>query len=302
MKEFTAKVEGKEVAITHPDRVIWPELGITKWDYIGYLTTVAPYLLEHAKDRMLMIWRYPEGIGGRRIEERSVHGAPPDWVPRVMYNDKQRILLNDTATLVWLANWGAVELHVPFDTYYRKDYPTDLVLDLDPPDEHSFDLAAEVALRAKAVLDSLSLTSVPRTSGATGMQIYVPIEPAYRFEEARAVNRFLAEYLQQQLPAKVTLERVVRRRGNKLYVDYLQLWRGRTMPAPYAVRARQAATVATPVSWEEVERGIQPGDFTILTVPERVERLGDLFRAVTTEKHKYANRLDHIIQFVKGRT
>jgi bifunctional non-homologous end joining protein LigD len=208
-------------------------------------------------------------------------------------------LLNDTATLIWVANLDALELHVPFDTYKHKDFPTELMLDLDPPDDHSFELVTEVALRAQEILNSLSLPSVPKTSGATGVQIYVPITPDYRYEDARLVNRFIAEYLQQKLPGEITLDRVVHRRGRKLYLDYLQLWRGRTMAAPYSVRATKLATVSTPLLWSELERGVRPNDFTISSITERLKQKGDLFSPITTAKLQYENSLDEIIQFVK---
>ncbi|CAG7616664.1 non-homologous end-joining DNA ligase [Paenibacillus allorhizosphaerae] len=301
MNDLTVNVEGKELTITNPDKLLWPAARISKKQYIAYLSAVAPYLLSYAKDRMLMIWRYPEGIEGKRLEERSIHGHAHNWVPRIVYQEKERILLNNAATLVWVANMAALELHVPFDTYQRKDFPTELVLDLDPPDEHSFVMASEVALRIKAVLDSLTLTSVPKTSGATGLQIYVPIVPKYPFEDTRLVNRFVAEFIQQQLPGLVTLDRVVRRRGGKLYLDYMQLWRGRTMPAPYSVRARKEATVSTPLLWEEIERGIRPVDFTMQSVVARLQTLGDLFSPITTDKARNINSLDEIIRFVKAR-
>ncbi len=145
-----------------------------------------------------MIWRYPTGPGGKRIEQRSVHGTAPEWLPRVVYNGKERILLNNTASLVWVANLDALELHVPFDRYDRKDYPTELVFDLDPPDDRSFALVSETALALKEVLDSLGLFSVPKTSGATGLQIYIPIEPKYTFAETRKINKFIADYMSQK--------------------------------------------------------------------------------------------------------
>lgn len=301
MNEIVVDVEGKEVTITNPDRVLWPELGVTKKEYIAYLTTVSPYLLPYTRDRMLMIWRYPGGVGKRRFEERSIHGVAPDWIPRIEYKQKDRILLNDTATLIWVANLDAIELHVHFDKVDRMDHPTELVLDLDPPDDNSFGLVTEVSLAVKAVLDSLSLTSVPKTSGATGLQIYVPIKPEYPYEDVRRINHFLANYLVERLPDQITLDRVVNRRGRKLYLDYLQLWKGRTMAAPYSCRARKEATVSAPLLWKELEHGVNPTDYTILTVPGRVNRMGDLFRAITTEKQDNESSLGAIIEFVKAR-
>ncbi|CAI6082835.1 non-homologous end-joining DNA ligase [Cohnella sp. JJ-181] len=299
MEKQLYAIEGREIEITHPDRVVWPEAGIAKLDLIRYLMEVAPYMLPYTRDRMLMVWRYPDGIGGKRIEERSIHGAAPEWVPRVAYGGKERILLNDAATLAWLANRGAVEFHVPFDRYNRKDVPTELVFDLDPAAGMPFEAVREVALKLKETLDGLSLASFPKTSGATGLQIFVPIAPRYTFEEARLINTFVARYMLEQLPDRITLERVVEKRGGKLYFDYLQLWRGRTMAAVYAVRATPQATVSTPVTWDEVSAGFEPADFTIATMPQRLRTKGDLFKGVSSEAHRDEQQIDEVLAFVR---
>ncbi|MDI4649205.1 non-homologous end-joining DNA ligase [Cohnella hashimotonis] len=299
MEKQRYAIEGRELEITHPDRVVWPEAGIAKLDLIRFLMEVAPYMLPYTRDRMLMVWRYPDGIGGKRVEERSVHGEAPDWLPRIAYGGKERILLNDAATLAWLANRGAVEFHVPIDRYNRKDMPTELVFDLDPAKGMPFEAVREVALKLKETLDGLSLASFPKTSGATGLQVFVPIAPKYTFEEARLINAFVARYMQEQLPDRITLERVVEKRGDKLYFDYLQLWRGRTMAAVYSVRGTRAATVSTPVTWDEVEEGFEPGDFTIATVPQRLRTVGDLFRSVSSEAHRVEQQVDEVLAFVR---
>lgn len=298
MEKNVVLIEGREIEITDPDRVIWPESGITKLDYLKYLIEIAPYLLPYARDRMLMVWRYPDGIEGRRVEERSIRGPAPEWLPRVTYADKPRLLLNDLATLAWVANRGAIELHLPFDRYDRKDYPTELVFDLDPADDMPFEAVREVALRLRDALNGLALRSFPKTSGATGLQIFVPIEPKYTYEEARWINTFIARYLLERMPNLITLERVVEKRANKLYFDYLQLWRGRTMAAAYSVRAKRLATVSAPVSWDEVEAGCHPADFTIKTVPLRIKRIGDLFAPVSSESRRLSQRVDEVLAFI----
>lgn len=299
MEKQRYAIEGKALEISHPDRVFWPEAGIAKLDLIRYLMEVAPYMLPYTRDRMLMVWRYPDGIGGKRVEERSLHGEAPDWLPRIAYGGKERILLNDAATLVWLANRGAVEFHVPFDRYDRKDVPTELVFDLDPAPGMPFEAVREVALKLKETLDGLSLASFPKTSGATGLQVFVPIVAKYTFEETRLINAFVARYMQEQMPDRITLERVVEKRGDKLYFDYLQLWRGRTMAAVYAVRATPTATVSTPVTWGEVAKGFEPADFTIATVPQRLGTMGDLFQGVSSDAHRVEQRVDEVLAFVR---
>jgi bifunctional non-homologous end joining protein LigD len=296
--EVVRVIAGREVRITNAEKALWPEPGITKVMYVDYLLSVAPYLLPYAQDRLLMTWRYPYGAGGRRLEEKAVPDGAPAWIPRAFYKDKDWILLNDPATLAWVGNRAALELHVPFDRYNHPGYPTDLAFDLDPPGPGHFDLVLAVARQLRRVLDSLSLFSVPRASGATGMQIFVPIEPAYTFAQTRTINQFIAEYLQQLMPRQITLERVVGKRGQKLYFDYLQLWKMRTMPAPYSARATAGATVATPVTWAEVEHGFSPSDFTVLTVGQRLREHGDLFSPVTTAKAQHRQSLATILAFM----
>jgi bifunctional non-homologous end joining protein LigD len=126
-------VEGRRIEITHPDKIIWEDQSITKIDYIHYLLDVSPYLIKHAKERLLMVWIYPHGIDGKKIEKRSVPMTAPEWVSSTFYKEKERMLLNDRATLVWAANYGAIEFHVPFDRHDKPDYPLEMVFDLDVP-------------------------------------------------------------------------------------------------------------------------------------------------------------------------
>lgn len=291
------EVDGHLIEITHPEKIIWENQGITKLDYIQYLLNVSSHLIQHAKERLLMIWVYPHGISGKKIEKRSLPQTAPEWISHTFYKEKERILLNDQATLVWAANYGAIEFHVPFDRHDKTDYPLEMVFDLDPPDANSFELVLEVAIKLKQLLESLGLISVPRTSGSLGMQVFVPIQPNYTFEQTRKINTFVAQYFAEQMPQHITLERVVSKRGNKLYFDYLQLWRGRTMPVVYSARAKSEPTVAAPLSWEEVETGIRPTDFTILNMRKRIQEMGDLFNPVTTEKLNQS--LDDILNFIE---
>ncbi|TCM96865.1 bifunctional non-homologous end joining protein LigD [Paenibacillus sp. BK033] len=290
-------VDGKRIEITHPDRIIWKAQGISKLDYIHYLVSVSPYMIQHAKNRLLMVWLYPHGITGKKIEKRSVPASAPEWVSQVFYKSKERILLNDTSTLVWAANYGAVEFHVPFDRYDKTDYPMEMVFDLDPPDDKSFHRVIEVALMLKELLQSLGLSSVPRTSGSSGLQVFVPIEPVYTFEQTRKITAFIANYFREQMPERITLERVVSKRGDKLYFDYLQLWRGRTMPVVYSPRAKPNATVAAPLTWSELAEGVQPTDFTMLNIAGRISEKGDLFQPLTTEKQNQS--LHEILAFME---
>jgi bifunctional non-homologous end joining protein LigD len=288
-------IEGKQLHIQHPQKELWP--GITKMDYIRYLLQVAPQMLPYTHNRMLMFWKYPQGIQQPKTEKRSIPEAyAPDWLPTTQYNDKTRILLNDTATLIWLANEEALELHVPFDRFDKKDYPTEIAFDIDPMEE-GFAAAREVALKLKKILDSLNLMSIAKTSGGLGLHIFVPVEVRYTFEQTRQITKFVADILIQKMPDLITLERLVKNRANKVYFDYLQLWRGRTLAAPYSVRARPGAAVSTPVTWEEIKNGVLPADFTVFTVPGRIQKIGDLFSPLATEKQNVDGLLELISRF-----
>jgi bifunctional non-homologous end joining protein LigD len=222
--------------------------------------------------------------------------AAPAWLSQTLYKGKNRLLLNNKATLIWVAN-SALELHVPFDIYTKGDHPTELVLDLDPTEVENIEQVREIALILKEVLDSLGLWSLPKTSGKSGLHIHVPIAPIYTFEQCRVVNQFLAKYIAEKYPAKVTLERVVSNRGSKLYLDFLQLWKGRTLPAPYSVRAISRATVATPLDWHEVET-FNPNDFNLLNIVKRLAVKVDLLRPLTEDKPKYETSLETILTFI----
>ncbi|KSU85388.1 bifunctional non-homologous end joining protein LigD [Fictibacillus enclensis] len=292
------QVEGIVIPISHPEKMIWKEAGFTKADYIRYLLEVSDYMLPYTKDRMLMYWLYPHGMHQPKVEKRSRPEKAPEWLVSTFYKEKERILLHDKATLLWLANWGALEFHVPFDQYTKPDFPSDLVFDLDHSPEEFGDVL-EISLVLKKVLDGLGLTSHVKTSGKTGLHLFVPIEPLFSFAEARRVNQFIAQYIQEKYPGKVTLERVKERRGNKLYFDYLQLWKGRTIAVPYGLRAIENALVSTPVTWEELSSGFHPSDFTPSVVLQRLREKGDLFATTHKIKEENTSRVYEILSFTK---
>lgn len=294
--EYRITAEGKELKITHPDKPLWPEAGISKLQYLQYLITVAPYMLPFTKDRLLTVIRYPHGIQGHSFFQKNLPDYAPKWIPTCIWEDTRYPLLNDLPTLIWLANQAALEWHVSFHPYNSEE-PTELVFDLDPstPDFH---VVAEVALKLKGLLDELQLPAYVKTSGASGLQIYVPIKAGYTFQQTRRVSEFIAKYMTKTYPQLVTIERMVKKRGEKLYIDYLQHWRGKTLPAPYSTRARPEATVSTPLTWEEVGQ-IHPTHFTIHTVPKRLRTHGDLFAPLLSQQQRAS--LDPILVFLHGR-
>jgi bifunctional non-homologous end joining protein LigD len=296
-QEFEIEVENQIVKITNPQKILWPQAQITKLDYIRYLVDVSSYMLPYLHDRLLTTIRYPDGIEGKSFYQKNRPEHSPSWIRSFLWRDTNYILANDLPTLVWLGNQACIELHVAFNLSQREAYPTELVFDLDPTDVENFSLVLEVALRIKEVLDSLGLSSQAKTSGASGLQIYIPIDPRYPYEETRLLNKFIAHYVADKFPQQVTVERLVKNRGSKLYFDYLQHWEGKTLPTPYTPRAVNEGCVSAPVTWEEVGKGFVPSDFTIKNMLDRLENNGDLFQSITTKK--FGQSLDDLLDFVK---
>lgn len=290
-------IEGHEIKITNPEKLLWPELGIRKIDYLQKLVELSPFILPHTRDRLLTTIRYPDGYKGKSFYQKNIPNYSPDWLQTVEWEDNTYILLNNTATLVWLGNQATLEFHTAFNYYYKEFYPTDLVFDLDPSESLSFNKAAEAALLINQALKSLDIRSYVKTSGATGLQLYIPVGKRYDYQTARKINKFFAAYFSKKYPEKITIERNVSKRGKKVYFDYLQMWQGKTIIAPYSPRATTKATVSVPVEWEEIEQGINPEDFTLLNIMTRLKEKGDLFRPLLDRK--YSQKLDFILKHIK---
>jgi bifunctional non-homologous end joining protein LigD len=285
----------KKLTITNPDKIMWPSTSTTKADYIAYLHRVADFVIPYTKDRLLTLIRYPGGVDGKYFYQKHAPAHTPEWVKKVSRGEDRYILCNNRETLYWLGNQAALELHIAFNTYSREDEPTELVFDLDPSVD-SFSHVREAALIMRDALLGVGLDPYVKTSGATGLQIFVPIHPGYTYSQTRRVSRFIAEFLVQKHPGLLTVERLKRKRGDRLYIDYVQHASGKTLPAPYSTRARETPNVSTPVRWEEIEKGCKPEDFTIFTVPDRLEKHGDLFAPL----HRATGRqsLEAILQFL----
>ncbi|SFJ69112.1 non-homologous end-joining DNA ligase [Thermoflavimicrobium dichotomicum] len=288
-------IEGYELKITNPDKWLFPEQRISKWDYILECIRLAPFLLPYCRDRYLTTIRFPDGVGKAFFYQKNVPVHRPDWVETVSDGEVEYILLNNLPTLVWLANLACLEFHVSFNLYTQPDHPNELVFDLDPSIPE-FSQVVEVASCTREVLQQMGLDGVVKTSGASGLQIYVPIEPIYSYEETRKVSQFIARYLAERYPRLITIERKVQARGDKVYFDYLQHWRKKTLIAPYSPRAVKEATISAPVKWEELTEGLSPKQFHLPTIHERLEQEGDLFRPLLVGP-RYS--LDEILQFVE---
>jgi bifunctional non-homologous end joining protein LigD len=194
------------------------------------------------------------------------------------------------STLLWLGNLACLEFHPSFH-YIGDPLPAEWIIDIDPSLENDPRIF-EAAYLAGEVLQSLNIASIPKTSGATGIQIYVPIRRGYTFKELRKIGEFIGTYLTQKYPELFTVERLKKNRGDLIYIDYLQHWPGKTLSAPYTPRARPHAPVSTPLSWEELKTDIHPHDFNLSTIEERLKTKGDLITRVPPQS------LDHILSFL----
>lgn len=271
-------VAGRELDITNPDKPLWPEAGITKRIYLQKLAALSPYLLRYCRDRLLTVIRYPHGVSGMSFYQKNAPQPLPDFVRTAVHDGITYIVLEGLPELLWLGNLAALEFH-PSLHYVGSDLPCEWMIDLDPSLEVEPRIM-EAAYLVGEVLKSLGLASVPKTSGATGVQIIVPVRPGVTFEDLRKVGHLVGRYVTEKHPQLFTLERLKKNRGDKIYFDYLQHYGGKTLAAPYTPRARPLATVSTPLLWEEVGRNVSPTDFHLLNIEQRLETLGDLIAAV----------------------
>ncbi len=280
----TVLIGSRKVDLTNLDKVFWPE-GYTKGDLVGYYHRVAPYVLRYLKDRPIVMSRYPDGINGKHFYQKEKPEYTPEWIETlpVAHEGAQRVInyivCRDEAHLVWIANQGAIEVHAWLGRAGRLEYPDLAVLDLDPAAHATWRQVIDVARLARTVLAEFGLAGFPKTSGATGVHIFIPLEPVHtNRERTRAMEA--AARLVTGVCAFATTERAIERRTGKVYIDYLQNTAGKTMAFPYSVRPHPSAPVSTPVTWDELESLKASNQFNIRTVPDRLQnRGGPLCRA-----------------------
>lgn len=287
MKQVVS-VEGLSFTVTNLEKIFWPKDGITKGELIDFYLRLAPWILPHVKDRPLVLKRYPEGINEDYFYEKRCPSHAPDWVSRWQdLSEKEQIaycLCQNVATLTWLANLADIEIHIWLSTFQAPDEPTYVVFDLDPDPPSGFRDACTVALMIKEALDHLALRAVPKTSGAGGLQVYLPLNTPHSFKEVRLFLLSLYRVIEKLLPEGVSLTHAVSERRGRVYLDYLQNVRGKSMVAAYSLRALPGAPVSAPLRWDEVKKGVNAGDFNFFTIFSRLESEGDLFKDVLTVK------------------
>lgn len=290
-------VEGRELRLTNLDKVLWPEHGIRKVDLIDYYLAVADFLLPHLQGRPLTFTRYPEGIHGKSFYQKDLPAHAPPWVKVFPYQGQEHlirfVLAEDRATLAWLGNQACLEIHPAPWRLTHPDRPDRLVIDLDPAPPATFEDARRVAVMVRALLTELGWRGFPKTSGATGIHVFIPLVPEAPAEEVTRAAEGLARLLHAARPDLITLERAVQKRAGKVYVDYLQNARGKTMVAPYSPRPLPGAPVSAPFTWDELD-SISPRDCTLRTMPDRVRRRGDLAAGLLAAGHRLGELLERL--------
>jgi bifunctional non-homologous end joining protein LigD len=274
----TIVIEGHELTITNPEKLLWPEMKITKLDYLQKLLELAPYLLRYCRNRHLTTIRFPHGYNDKSFYQKNCPEPKPSFVNIAPIDGINYVHLDSLATLIWLGNLACLEFHPSFH-YIGETLPAEWLIDIDPSLEVEPRIM-EAAQIIGEVLDSMHIQSIPKTSGATGVQIYVPIQKGYTFEQLRKIGHFIGTFVVKKHPRLFTIERFKKNRGDLIYVDYLQHWYGKTLSAPYTPRAKKHASVSTPLLWKEVANKPDPRDFNLTTIIERLRQVGDLIEAV----------------------
>lgn len=276
------------VRFSNKEKVFFPKAGFKKADLIFYYQTVAKVMLPYLKDRPHSLLRQPDGIKGESFFQKDMDHMPPGWIKTIpIYSEpKQKdinyLVCDSVDSLLYMVQLGCIEIN-PWNSRTAKlQYPDWAVLDLDP-EGAGFDLVIEVSLAARKVLERLDIASYPKTSGRSGMHLYIPLGAKYNYDQARQFARILANIIHRQTPEATSLERSPKKRRKKIYIDFLQNRQGQTLAAPYSVRPTAEASVSTPLRWDEVTPRLKPSDFTIANFGKRLDKVGDIWRPVLGE-------------------
>jgi bifunctional non-homologous end joining protein LigD len=283
------EIEGRAVRFTNEDKILWPETGTTKGDLLEYYLAVAPVLLPYLEERPLTLSRWPDGVDAQGWFQTTCP-APPDWIPTHPVAGRpgtrrppNYCVVNETAALAWVTNLAAVELHPLLGRRPAVDRPTSLVFDLDPGPGAPLATCAAVALLVREVLADQGLRSFPKTSGWSGLHVFVPLAATHRYAETKAFARAVARDLAGSHPGVVVDRQDRALRSGRVLVDWSQNDERKSLAAAYSVRALAFPSVSTPLRWEEVDaaaHGAASLVFDIAAVRRRIDAHGDLFRPV----------------------
>jgi bifunctional non-homologous end joining protein LigD len=286
-------VGGRTVKLTNLDKLFWRQERITKRDLLQYYADVAPALLPHLRDRAMVMKRYPNGASGKCFFMKRVPEPHPSWIETCTIEHKSGNVIDfpmvqDLASLLWVVNLGCIDLNQWYARCDDVDRPDYLHFDLDPGPGVKFSQVLEAALVVRDALEALDMTPLAKTTGSSGVHLYVPIKRGPLQKQVWTFAKALAQALAGKHPKLLTSEyRIADRPKGRVLVDYNQNAWGRTLASIYSARPKKGASVSTPVTWKEVERGIAIEDFTIRNVPARVKKLGDLWKPLLAARGRF---------------
>ena len=278
-------IDGHEMKFTNLGKTFWPDDQVSKRDMINYYYQVAPYMLPYVKDRPQTLNRFPHGITGEAFYQKDVKGKVPDWIKTFPYHsytdgkDKEFFVCTDEASLLYIASLGCIEINPWSSRIQHPDHPDWCIIDLDP-DQNTFAQVMDAACVTKQILDSIGITAFPKTSGSTGLHIYIPFGAKYSYEDSKEFARKLAKLIHAELPGFTSIERKIADRKGKMYIDFLQNRPQATVAGPYSLRPKPGATVSMPLHWDEIKAGLTIQSFTIFNAMDRLKEQGDLFSGV----------------------
>ncbi|MEO8150395.1 MAG: DNA ligase D [Bacteroidia bacterium] len=279
------EINGHEIKFTNLNKIYWPKEKITKRDMLNYYYQVAPFILPYLKDRPQSMNRHPNGITGESFYFKDVTGTAPEWVETFEYKSpsdnrlRKYLVAKEEASLLYMATLGCIEMNPWHSKVETEDYPDWCIIDLDPA-ENTFNQVIEAANVTNEILKSMGVTAYPKTSGSTGIHIYIPLGAKYTYEQSKEFARIIATLVQREIPKYGSIERIVKARKGKMYIDFLQNRPQATIAAPYSLRPKPGATVSMPLHWEEVKKGLKMSDFTIYNSFDRIKNEGDIFKPV----------------------
>ncbi|HSB92993.1 MAG TPA: DNA ligase D [Flavitalea sp.] len=278
-------INGHELKFNNLSKIYWPKDKITKRELINYYYQIAPFILPYLKDRPQTMNRYPNGIEGESFYQKDVRGKVPSWIETFPYfsekdqREKEFIIAMDEASLLYIASLGCIEINPWHSRKQTPENPDWCIIDLDP-DQNSFVQVIEAANVTRQVLQAVDIEGYCKTSGSTGLHIYIPLGGKYSYEDSKEFGRRIAKIVHAELPEFTSIERKVADRSGKMYIDFLQNRPQATVAAPYSVRPKPGATVSMPVHWDEVTRGLKIRDFHIRNAVARAREMGDFFKPV----------------------
>jgi len=269
-------VDGKTVSVTSLERIYWPAEKLTKYDLLRYYLLVSDQLMPFLEDRPAILQRWPRGINAPMFFQQDLESAPAFVKTKRLVNQEGRELdyavFTTTASLLHFVNLGNIEQHPWHSTTKHLTKPDWVAIDLDPK-QAPWESVLQVALTVKQVCEELKLTGFPKTSGSSGMHVYIPLKPVNNYDKVAEFARLLAAEVAQRVPTMATVERSIsKRKSDQVYVDAMQNARGKSLASVFTARAKPGATVSMPLTWKQVEAGVKIADFTIRNVPELVTK------------------------------